>query len=152
VARSSITELVLLYWGIGKDILAREKEHGWGAKVNRVGQVPLHKGRGKRIEAVIGQRHGLPVLEFGKRFEVEEEITQGVVPLRGGDIDFVRDRIAGEERNACMMTAFRDVVIPLPLVFLSAELAGDSGGEIVREGQEDLGARGLQERPPGLAG
>lgn len=26
-------ELVLLYWGIGKDILARQKEDGWGSKV-----------------------------------------------------------------------------------------------------------------------
>jgi predicted nuclease of restriction endonuclease-like (RecB) superfamily len=26
-------ELVLLYWGIGRDILARQKERGWGAKV-----------------------------------------------------------------------------------------------------------------------
>jgi DUF1016 N-terminal domain len=26
-------ELVLLYWQIGRDILARQKEHGWGAKV-----------------------------------------------------------------------------------------------------------------------
>ena len=26
-------ELVLLYWGIGRDILARQKEHGWGAKI-----------------------------------------------------------------------------------------------------------------------
>jgi predicted nuclease of restriction endonuclease-like (RecB) superfamily len=26
-------ELVLLYWGIGRDILARQREHGWGAKV-----------------------------------------------------------------------------------------------------------------------
>ena len=26
-------ELVLLYWGIGRDILARQHEHGWGAKV-----------------------------------------------------------------------------------------------------------------------
>lgn len=26
-------ELVLLYWGIGKEILARQKEEGWGAKV-----------------------------------------------------------------------------------------------------------------------
>ena len=26
-------ELVLLYWGIGRDILARQNEHGWGAKV-----------------------------------------------------------------------------------------------------------------------
>jgi DUF1016 N-terminal domain len=26
-------ELVLLYWQIGRDILARPKEHGWGAKV-----------------------------------------------------------------------------------------------------------------------
>jgi predicted nuclease of restriction endonuclease-like (RecB) superfamily len=26
-------ELVLLYWQIGRDILTRQKEHGWGAKV-----------------------------------------------------------------------------------------------------------------------
>ncbi|MFZ0962057.1 MAG: PDDEXK nuclease domain-containing protein [Terriglobia bacterium] len=26
-------ELVLLYWGIGRDILARQKEQGWGARV-----------------------------------------------------------------------------------------------------------------------
>src|SRR3954466_7763677 len=26
-------ELVLLYWQIGRDILDRQKEHGWGAKV-----------------------------------------------------------------------------------------------------------------------
>lgn len=26
-------ELVLLYWQIGRDILSRQKEHGWGAKV-----------------------------------------------------------------------------------------------------------------------
>jgi predicted nuclease of restriction endonuclease-like (RecB) superfamily len=26
-------ELVLLYWSIGKDILTRQKEQGWGAKV-----------------------------------------------------------------------------------------------------------------------
>lgn len=26
-------ELVLLYWQIGRDILTRQKQHGWGAKV-----------------------------------------------------------------------------------------------------------------------
>src|SRR5512146_2027747 len=26
-------ELVLLYWSIGKDILTRQKDQGWGAKV-----------------------------------------------------------------------------------------------------------------------
>ena len=26
-------ELVLLYWGIGTDILTRQMQHGWGAKV-----------------------------------------------------------------------------------------------------------------------
>jgi len=26
-------ELVLLYWGIGTDILTRQTQHGWGAKV-----------------------------------------------------------------------------------------------------------------------
>ena len=26
-------ELVLLYWGIGKEILTRQREDGWGAKV-----------------------------------------------------------------------------------------------------------------------
>ncbi|MFN7923875.1 MAG: DUF1016 N-terminal domain-containing protein [Bryobacteraceae bacterium] len=26
-------ELVLLYWGIGREILARQQEEGWGSKV-----------------------------------------------------------------------------------------------------------------------
>jgi DUF1016 N-terminal domain len=26
-------ELVLLYWSIGRDILTRQRTHGWGAKV-----------------------------------------------------------------------------------------------------------------------
>lgn len=26
-------ELILLYWGIGRDILARQEREGWGAKV-----------------------------------------------------------------------------------------------------------------------
>src|SRR5215472_8761469 len=26
-------ELVLLYWSIGRDILTRQKQHGWGAKI-----------------------------------------------------------------------------------------------------------------------
>lgn len=33
VALSINRELVLLYWSIGRDILARQKEQGWGAKV-----------------------------------------------------------------------------------------------------------------------
>ena len=28
-------ELVLLYWGIGREILARQKEDGWGTKGHR---------------------------------------------------------------------------------------------------------------------
>lgn len=32
-------ELLLLYWGIGRDILRRQQEHGWGTKVvERLGQ------------------------------------------------------------------------------------------------------------------
>lgn len=27
------SELILLYWGIGRDILTRQREQGWGAKV-----------------------------------------------------------------------------------------------------------------------
>ena len=27
------SELVLLYWGIGKEILTRQSQEGWGAKV-----------------------------------------------------------------------------------------------------------------------
>ena len=33
VALAVNSELVLLYWGIGRDILVRQKQHGWGAKI-----------------------------------------------------------------------------------------------------------------------
>jgi predicted nuclease of restriction endonuclease-like (RecB) superfamily len=36
-------ELVLLYWSIGRDILARQKEHGWGAKIIDRLAADLHK-------------------------------------------------------------------------------------------------------------
>lgn len=32
-ALSANRELILLYWSIGRDILTRQKEQGWGAKV-----------------------------------------------------------------------------------------------------------------------
>jgi predicted nuclease of restriction endonuclease-like (RecB) superfamily len=36
-------ELVLLYWSIGRDVLARQKEHGWGAKIIDRLAADLHK-------------------------------------------------------------------------------------------------------------
>jgi hypothetical protein len=36
-------ELVLLYWSIGRDILARQKDQGWGAKVIDRLAADLHK-------------------------------------------------------------------------------------------------------------
>lgn len=36
-------ELVLLYWSIGRDILARQKEQGWGAKIIERLAADLHK-------------------------------------------------------------------------------------------------------------
>ena len=50
------------------------------------------------------------------------------------------------------MPALRKVVADLELVFASTELAGGLRREVVGEGKEDLGAEGLQQGPPGLAG
>src|SRR6516162_6484192 len=36
-------ELVLLYWSIGRDILTRQKQHGWGAKIIDRLAADLHK-------------------------------------------------------------------------------------------------------------
>jgi predicted nuclease of restriction endonuclease-like (RecB) superfamily len=36
-------ELVLLYWSIGRDILTRQKQHGWGAKIIDRLAANLHK-------------------------------------------------------------------------------------------------------------
>ena len=36
-------ELVLLYWSMGRDILSRQKQHGWGAKIIDRLAADLHK-------------------------------------------------------------------------------------------------------------
>src|ERR1700680_3626456 len=64
----------------------------------------------------------------------------------------MRDGVTRPETHAGIVTALRDVVVYFPLVFLATKLAGDLGGELVGEGEEDLGAESLQEGAPGLTG
>ena len=80
-------ELVLLYWKIGRDILARQAEQGWGAKViERLAEirkdipVVIHCRSGSRSAAVanaLGVRYGFSnisslqggILAFGQAFD-----------------------------------------------------------------------------------
>ena len=52
-------ELVLLYWQIGRDILARQKQHGWGAKVidRLAARPPARVSRNGRILPAKPQVH-----------------------------------------------------------------------------------------------
>jgi hypothetical protein len=112
----------------------------------------VHESRWQRIQSVVGQGHGLRVFHFREGLEVEAEVALRVVALRGRDVGFVCERLACPETDTGVMAAFRDVVVHLPLVLPPAEFAGDPRGEFVGECQEDLGAEGLQEGAPGLAG
>src|SRR6266851_4873648 len=50
------------------------------------------------------------------------------------------------------MPAFGNVVVDLPLVLPPAEFAGDFGGEVIGQGEKDLGAEGLKQSAPAFAG
>ena len=114
-------------------------------------RLQVHKRRGQGVEAVVGERDGLGVLELGKGLDVEAEVAQGVVALGGRDVGLVRHGFARPQAHPGVVAALGDVVVHLPLVFLAAELAGDLGGEFVGQGQEDLGPEGLQQGSPGFA-
>src|SRR6266480_3876217 len=71
------------------------------------------KHRRHRVRTVIGDSYGLRVTQFHEGFCVEAEIVMWAVALGCHDIRLLRERLAGEEADVCVMTAFRKVVAGL---------------------------------------
>jgi hypothetical protein len=111
----------------------------------------VHESRWQRIQSVVGQGHGLSVFHFREGLEVEAEVALRVVALRGGDVGFVCERLACPETDTGVVPAFRDVVVDLPLVLPPAEFAGDFRGEVIGQGEKDLGAEGLKQSAPAFS-
>src|SRR6202167_5144607 len=116
----------------------------------RVVEVGLQvaKHRRHRVRAVICNGHGLCVAEFRKRLHVEPKIDLRVVALRGRNVRLVGQRLSCEQAYTGVVPTLGEVVTDLELVFASAQLAGGSGREIIRECEEYLRAESLQECAP----
>src|SRR6202140_4340803 len=113
-------------------------------------QVAEH--RRHRIRAVIRDSHGLRVAEFREGLHVEPKIDLCVVAFRGRNVRLVRQRISCEQAYTGVVPTLGEVVTDLELVFASAQLAGGSGREIIRESEEYLRAECLQKCTPCFTG
>src|SRR6266403_2129330 len=71
------------------------------------------KHRRHRVRAVIGDGYGLRVTQFHEGLRVEAEIVVRAVALGCRDIRLLRERLAGEEADVCVMATFRKVVAGL---------------------------------------
>src|ERR1700730_12000261 len=109
-------------------------------------QITEHRWHG--IRAVIRDSHGLRVAEFREGLHVEAKINLRVVALRRRNVGLVRERFSCEQAYAGVVPTLGEVVTDLELVFASAQLAGGSGREIIRECEEYLRAESLQECAP----
>src|SRR6202162_1493977 len=120
----------------------------------RVVEVGLQvaKHRRHRVRAVICNGHGLCVAEFRKRLHVEPKIDLRVVALRSRNVRLVGQRLSCEQAYTGVVPTLGEVVTDLKLVFASAQLAGGSGREIIRECEEYLRAKSLQECAPSFTG
>ena len=59
--------------------------------------------------------------------------------------------LAGEIADSRIVSAFGDVVIDALFFILPSQLARNLGGEVVRQGEEDFRAEGLQQGAPCFA-
>src|SRR5690606_17617252 len=58
----------------------------------------------------------------------------------------------GEEADAGVLAVLGDAVLLFQLLVLATQFAGDAHGKVVGEREEELGAKRLEQRAPGVAG
>jgi len=104
--------------------------------------------RRHRIEPVVSNRHGLRVAQLRKCLHIETIIALLVVGLRRCEIGSVGLGFARQKTDVGIVAGFGQVVTHFELVFLTAKLAGNLCGKVIRKGQENLGTKGLQKRAP----
>jgi len=87
-------ELVLLYWGIGKEILIRQKQKGWGAKV--IDQLAADLGRSFPEMKGLSPRNLKYMKALAEAWPEDEFVQQPVAQLPWGHnvrlLDLVKDR------------------------------------------------------------
>jgi len=87
-------ELVLLYWGIGKEILSRQKAEGWGAKI--IDQLAEDLGRSFPEMKGLSPRNLKYMRALAEAWPEDEFVQQPVAQLPWGHnvrlLDLVKDR------------------------------------------------------------
>lgn len=86
-------ELVLLYWGIGKEILARQQEEGWGTKV--IDQLAFDLRRSFPEMKGLSPRNLKYMRAFAEALPDEQFVQQPIAQLPWGHnvrlLDLVKD-------------------------------------------------------------
>ena len=85
-----------------------------------------------------------------KIFGSKREVALNGVAFARGQGRPVRSGAAREDAHAGILAVFRDVVIGFELLFLTAELRGGPGAEIVRKRQKDFRPERLEQGAPGF--
>lgn len=75
-------ELVLLYWGIGKEILARREREGWGAKI--IDQLAADLGRSFPEMKGLSPRNLKYMRALAEAWPEDEFVQEPVAPLPWG--------------------------------------------------------------------
>lgn len=115
-------------------------------------RLQITEHRRQRVEPVVSQSDGLCILQFREGLHIEPVVPLLAVRFGSTDVGLVSQRFAGQIADSRIVAAFRDVVIDAPLFFLAAEFTRNLCGEVVRQGQEDFRAEGLQQSSPGFSG
>src|SRR5579863_4600304 len=94
--------------------------------------------RRHRVCAVIRDGDRLRVAQLREGLHVKPKIDLGVIALRGCNIGLMGECLAGEDADSGIVSALREVITDLELIFASAQFARRPGGEIIRESEEYL--------------
>src|SRR5207247_7372183 len=111
-------------------------------------QIAISWGQG--TGSVISQHDRLGVFELGKYLGLKSRMHLRAVALAGGEACPVRCGLARKDAHAGLLARFGERIAGLQHLLLAAEPAGGLGAEVVAQGEEDLGAKSLEERPPAL--
>lgn len=95
-ARSANTEMLRLYWSVGKDILDRQQQQGWGAKV--VDQLSVDLRREFPGQRGWSRRSLLYMRRAAEAWPIKEEfVQQPVAQLPWGHVTVLLDKLPTRE-------------------------------------------------------
>src|SRR5215470_3539018 len=139
---------------MGESIQSSQASFGQLFKVSAVGvevvRFEIAICRRQRIEAIVGDYNALGILQFGEDFRFEQPVPLYVVAFGSAEGGTMCAGASGQHTYSCVLPALTNRVVHFQLLFLAAQFTGDAGAEIITQGKEYFGAKGLQQGAPGF--